>query len=118
MDLRRDRVAADMRLEMDISYDAAKGVVNGSLSGLQKNEAVLLSLVHSTQPGKDIKLRVQPDAQGRFSATLPMLDIARWQVLVLNEQRDCRMEGSWNWQQEMSISVKASKSRSIRERAA
>ncbi|MDQ9170511.1 FixH family protein [Oxalobacteraceae bacterium R-40] len=108
MDLRRDRVAADMRLEMDMSYDAAKGVVNGSLSGLQNNEAILLSLVHSTQPEKDIKLRVQPDAQGRFSATVPMLDIARWQVLVENEQRDWRLLGSWNWPQERRIAIKAS----------
>jgi uncharacterized protein len=108
MDLRRDRVAADMRLEMDMSYDAAKGVVNGSLNGLQKNEAILLSLVHSTQPEKDIKLRVQPDSQGRFSATLPMLDIARWQILVENEQRDWRLLGSWNWPQEKQIAIKAS----------
>jgi uncharacterized protein len=108
MDLRRDRVAVGMQLEMSMGYDAANGVVSGSLQGLQKNEAIMLSLIHSTLPEKDVKLRIQPDAQGRFSATLPMLDIARWQVLVENEQRDWRLHGSWNWPQEKTIAIKAS----------
>lgn len=108
MDLRRDRVAAGMQLQMDMRYDAANGVVSGALKGLQKNDAITLSLVHSTQPEKDVKLRIQPDEQGRFSATLPMLDIARWQVLVENEQRDWRLQGSWNWPQETQIAIKAS----------
>lgn len=107
MDLRRDRIAASMQLQMDMAYDAAKGVISGELTGLQKSEAVVLSLVHSTQPEKDVKLRVQPDAQGRFSATLPMLDIARWQVLVENEQRDWRLHGTWSWPQERRIALKA-----------
>jgi uncharacterized protein len=107
MDLRRDRVAAGMHLHMEMRYDAANGVISGSLEGLQKSDAIMLSLVHSTQPEKDVKLRIQPDTQGRFSATLPMLDIARWQVLVENEQRDWRLQGSWNWPQEKQIAIKA-----------
>ncbi len=108
MDLRRDRVAADMQLKMELGYDAANGMISGSLKGLQKDEAIVLRLVHSTQPEKDMKLRVQPDAQGRFSATLPMLDIARWQVLVENEQRDWRLHAPWNWPQERRIAIDAS----------
>lgn len=107
MDLRRDRVAAAMRLEMEVGYDAASGMVSGMLKGLPKNEAVTLSLIHSTQPQKDITLRIQPDAEGRFSVALPMLDIARWQVLAENEQRDWRLQGEWNWPQERRMAIKA-----------
>ncbi|MGV3741132.1 MAG: FixH family protein [Burkholderiaceae bacterium] len=107
MDLRRDRVAASMQLQMDMGYDAANGKISGSLKGLQSEEAIVLSLVHSTLPEKDIQLRVQPDAQGRFSATLPMLDIARWQVMVENERRDWRLHGPWSWPQEKRIVINA-----------
>lgn len=107
MDLRRDRVATSMQLEMEMGYDAASGILAGTVKGLHRSEPAVLSLVHSTQPEKDIKLRIHPDAQGRFSATLSMLDIARWQVLVENEQRDWRLQGTWSWPQERRIAIKA-----------
>jgi hypothetical protein len=108
-DLRRDRIASRMGLQLDARYDAAAGVLYGAVSGLNasKREILSIRLVHSTMPAKDIKLRVQPDADGRFSAALPLLEIAQWQVLVENEQRDWRLNGRWAWPQQQSIAIKA-----------
>lgn len=104
-DLRRDRVAAGMQMQAALRYDAAAGTIGGTLHSLGQPLAgsFALQLVHSTQPEKDIRMTIRTDAQGRFSAALPMLDIARWAVQVEPVERDWRLHGEWNWPQEREI---------------
>ncbi|WP_233575766.1 FixH family protein [Noviherbaspirillum saxi] len=112
-DLRRDRIASDMGLHASLRYDAAAGKLSGSVLGLGESASGRLSikLVHSTQPEKDISLLVQPDGGGTFEASLAMLDMARWQVLIESEQRDWRLHQTWNWPQQRSIQIAAETSR-------
>jgi len=104
-DLRRDQVAAAMQLGAALRYDAANGRLLGTIESQKKPYAgkVFVSLVHSTQPGKDMKMQAQTDQQGTFSVALPMLDIARWQVVIEGEQRDWRLGGEWMWPQQQQV---------------
>lgn len=108
-DLRRDKAAAALKLDMDLRYDPAASRLVGSISshGQPYVSDVTLTLNHSTLPEKDVRLQVQTDAQGRFEASLPMLDMARWQVLVENPQREWRLAGRWVWPQEPALRMSA-----------
>jgi hypothetical protein len=108
-DLRRDRAAQALGLEAHLRYDAAAGRLLGSLHshGRPHPGMVSIKLVHSTQPDKDMVLKAQADAQGNFAATLPMLEIARWQVAMESEGRDWRLNGIWAWPQQKDIAIKA-----------
>ncbi|GIZ51670.1 FixH family protein [Noviherbaspirillum aridicola] len=104
-DLSRDRVAAGMKAEAGLGYDAARGQLRGSLRsfGQPLSGKFTLQLVHSTQPEKDVRLTVETDAGGAFTAPLPMLDIGRWAVQIEPDQRAWRLHGEWNWPQEREI---------------
>jgi len=112
-DLRRDRVASALGLSAELRYDVARGVLTGSLgsgAGVSSRGApqrVLLHLAHATQPERDIKLVVAPAADGSFEAALPMLERSRWQVLLENDKRDWRLEGSWQWPAQREVTVRA-----------
>jgi len=108
-DLSRDRAAASMELEAMLRYDPANGKLAGSIASHKQPLAGTLhvTLVHSTQPLKDLKLLVQADQQGRFAVSLPMLDIARWRVQIEGEQRDWRLSGEWMWPQQQQIDLQA-----------
>jgi len=108
-DLSRDRVAASMKLDADLRYDAATGKLHGAVRSMEHAlpGKLFISLVHSTQPAKDLKLEAMVDQQGNFSANLPMLDVARWQVVIEGERRDWRLNGTWAWPQQKNIELKA-----------
>ncbi|HEY0846978.1 MAG TPA: FixH family protein, partial [Noviherbaspirillum sp.] len=108
-DLRRDRVAASMKLQAEMRFDPAEGKLAGTLTshGRPMPGKVLINLVHSTQPQKDLKLSAQIDEQGQFFIPLPMLDMARWQVVIEGEQRDWRLHAVWAWPQQKSIAFQA-----------
>ena len=107
--LERDRTAAGMKLDLAVRYDAAAGKLIGTIHshGKPQTEKLNIQLVHSTLPEKDIKLQAQPDQDGNFSADLPMLDMARWQVLVEGEGHEWRLNGGWAWPQQTSLDIKA-----------
>lgn len=107
--LERDRTAAGMKLDLAVRYDAAAGKLIGTIHshGKPQTEKLNIQLVHSTLPEKDIKLQAQPDQDGNFSADLPMLDMARWQVLVEGEGHEWRLNGAWAWPQQTSLDIKA-----------
>lgn len=106
-DLSRDRVAAEMKLEAEVRYDAAAGKLVGSVRGLgEKVDTLSISLIHSTRPEKDLKLTAKPDESGAFSVELPMLDMARWQILVEGPGREWRLNGVWAWPQEPQITLR------------
>lgn len=108
-DLRRDRAATALGLSAVLRYDAAEARLSGAIHSQGKPLAgtVLLHLAHATQEEKDIKFEVQPDAEGKFSAPLPMFERTRWVVLVENGARDWRMEGSWSWPAQREIALRA-----------
>src|SRR4051794_37666389 len=108
-DLRRDRVADNLKMRFDMRYDAAKGELSGAIFsvGQAQTETMIIHLVHSTQPEKDVRLQVQPNPDGKFAVALPMLDIARWQVLVEGERRDWRLLGTWAWPQQQQVNLSA-----------
>lgn len=108
-DLRRDHAATNLALKTEIHYDAAAGRIIGSITSGSKpySGMLLIHLVHSTQPEKDIHLEAQADSGGRFSVALPMLEIAHWQVLVENERHEWRLVGAWTWPQQHVINISA-----------
>lgn len=102
-DLRRDRVAERLGLSATLEYDASAGKLKGKLvkrGGAPYAGSLVLRLVHSTLPDKDIVLNVQTDANGNFAVPLPMLDMARWQIVMENESREWRLDGEWLWPHE------------------
>ncbi len=108
-DLRRDRVAGAMGLTFEAHYNAATRTLDGVIvegSGPHR-VPFRVQLAHSTQPEKDLVLSVVPDAQGRFSAALPPLEQARWQVVVEGARRDWRLAASWLWPSQPGVSIKA-----------
>jgi hypothetical protein len=108
-DLRRDRVATRMGLHADLQFDPAVGRLSGQISGTAGSQTgeLTMQLIHPTLPEKDIKFPIQADANGRFSIALPMLEAARWQILIENAKRDWRLDGFWSWPQQHATFIKA-----------
>ena len=108
-DLRRDVSASALGLTFDMRYDAAAGRLSGSLRSFGEPIAgnIIIHLAHATQPEKDLRFLVRPDAAGRFSVSQPMLEMARWQVQVESERRDWRLLGVWKWPHTPSIFIRA-----------
>ena len=108
-DLRRDRVAAFLRIEAVLGYDRASGQLTGTLRsmGQPKSEAAVLRLIHPTQPEKDVRLPVQPDAQGRFSVALPPKEATRWHVMLQSANGEWRVRADWSWPQERTALLRA-----------
>lgn len=108
-DLRRDRAASAMRLALDARYDPASEKLAGALSsgGQPLSAPFSIHLAHATQPEKDRKLEVIPDAQGRFAVALPMLERARWQVVIEGGKGDWRLAAAWHWARERTLAIKA-----------
>jgi uncharacterized protein len=108
-DLRRERVAASMKLEATLRYEPDGGKLVGTIASHSQPlpAKLFITLVHSTQPGKDLTLNAQSDQEGRFTVGLPMLDMARWQIVIEGEQRDWRLGATWAWPQQRSVELKA-----------
>lgn len=108
-DLRRDRVATALALAFNAHYDAASGVLAGSLrsAGMPLGQACRIYLAHATLPQKDRILNVVPDAAGEFSVALPALEAGRWQVVVEGERRDWRLSRVWRWPQQSALVIVA-----------
>jgi hypothetical protein len=108
-DLRRDKAASALGLSAELHYDVARGVLSGRVGGADKAgpQRVLLHLAHATQPERDIKLELAPAADGGFEVALPMLERSRWQVLLEDDSRSWRLEGSWQWPAQREVTVRA-----------
>ena len=113
-DLSRDRVAAEMRLQIEARYNPASERLEGVITkaGEGMDTPLAIQLVHSTQPSKDLKLPARSDMQGRFSVPLPMLERARWQVIVEGEERAWRLMGEWKWPEQQAVTLVADADRS------
>ena len=105
-DLRRDQVAASLGLSVTLGYDVSAGLLSGRVNRPHTGP-LLLHLSHATMPQKDIRLVLQPDANGAFRAELPMLERSRWIGLVESMQRDWRLAGSWSWPAQRGVALQA-----------
>jgi hypothetical protein len=108
-DLRRDVVATGLELASTLRYDPAAGQLAGTISshGAPWQGPLILSLNHATLPEKDIKLRVTSNSSGAFQAPLPLLEMARWQVLIESERGDWRLASTWAWPKSKEIILRA-----------
>ena len=104
-DLRRDRVATTLGLQFSLRYDAASGNLVGAMKGLTNESPLTLLLVHPTVPQKDKRMVVTPNAEGKFSVLLPMLERAHWQVQIEDAARSWRLQGDWSWPQQHTIDI-------------
>ncbi|KIF81478.1 FixH family protein [Noviherbaspirillum autotrophicum] len=104
-DLRRDRVAADLQLNVNVRFDPAAGKLIGHIDSPHRPVAgkLAIRLVHSTLPEKDIVREVQPDSQGNFAVDLAFLEQAHWQVQVEDQARDWRLTGAWSWPKQRDV---------------
>lgn len=108
-DLRRDRAASALRLSFEARYDASRAVLSGSVhsAGLPLATPLQVYLAHPTQPEKDLKLLVVPDAAGQFSAPLAALEATHWQVVVEGARREWRLARSWSWPRQHTLEIRA-----------
>ena len=102
--------AVRLGLQLALRYDPASGRLSGSIAGAGHavEGPLLLRLVHSTRPEKDLLLPLVADAGGNFSVSLPMLDMARWQVMLDDQDRSWRVGGVWPWPQQPAVTLSAS----------
>lgn len=98
-DLRRDRVAAQLGLQMDMRYASDSQQLQGKVSGMMEaaGDDMTIRLVHPTQPDHDIMLNVHANADGSFTIALPSLEQTRWRVQVEGQERAWRLHGEWRW---------------------
>ncbi|NML60949.1 FixH family protein [Massilia sp. RP-1-19] len=108
-DLRRDKVASSMQLAFSARHDPAAGALEGTLTSLGQPMATpfRIRLAHSTQPHKDMVIEAVPGPGGRFSAALPLLEQARWRVVVEGPKGDWRLAGTWQWPQQRALDLHA-----------
>jgi hypothetical protein len=108
-DLRRDRSATALALSVSARYNPASERLEGVLlaAGKPLPTPVRILLAHPTQPAKDLALDAVVDANGRFSVPLPMLERARWTVVVEGGQRAWRLNGGWKWPQQKELTIVA-----------
>ena len=108
-DLTRDSAAVRLGLQFALRYDAAAGRLLGTVSGAGNpvQGPMTLKLIHSTRPEKDILLPLMADANGNVTASLPMLDMARWQVVLEDQERNWRVSGVWPWPQQPAVALAA-----------
>lgn len=113
-DLSRDRAAAEKQLQVEARYNPANERLEGVLSaaGAPASAELEIQLVHSTLPEKDLKLTARSDAQGSFSVPLPMLERARWQMIVEGDGRAWRLTGEWRWPEQQQVKLVADAVRS------
>jgi hypothetical protein len=105
-DLRRESAAASLGLSLSLSYDAASGKLLGRVAGKSVPQgAMSLRLIHPTRPEKDMTLPLRVDANGAFALSLPMLDAARWQVLLEKGDLAWRFGGEWSWPQQRDVLI-------------
>ncbi|HTD03634.1 FixH family protein [Undibacterium sp.] len=106
-DLRRDKVAATLKLSASMRYDAVKGTVAGKLrsAGSMPKGMLTVRLVHPTQPSKDLTISTQLDDDGNFTLPLPMLDRAAWQITLEDRAYQWRLTGVWHWPQQQGTDL-------------
>jgi len=58
--------------------------------------ALFLRLAHATRAGHDMRLRLEPVADGRYEAVLPPLPAGHWRVSIEDPRASWRIAGNWS----------------------
>jgi hypothetical protein len=93
-DLRRDRAATKLGLALQAQYDPRAGTLSGRLAG--QAAPFTIYLAHPTLPQRDLRVFVNPAADGSFGVALPALERTHWQVVVEGALRDWRLARGWD----------------------
>ncbi|MGJ7917996.1 FixH family protein [Massilia sp. LXY-6] len=106
-DLRRDRAASAMHLVLQLRYEG--GRLQGRIEsfGRPLSAPFTLRLAHPTLPERDLALPVRPDADGRFSVPLPVLEQTHWQVVAEGTLHDWRLAKGWSWPRQRELAIVA-----------
>lgn len=58
--------------------------------------SLFVRLAHATRAGHDLRLRLEPAADGRYEAELPALPAGHWRVSVEDPRATWRIAGTWS----------------------
>ena len=86
--IRREQAAAQRGIEARI--ERAAGMMRVRLSG-DAPAALFASLVHRTQAGRDLRLRLERVGEGVYEAALPPLPAGRWRVILDDPRGEWRI---------------------------
>lgn len=111
-DLRRDRVASSMQLALHLRYEGGRLSGRIESGGGPLAAPFTIRLAHPTLPERDLALLVKPDADGRFSVPLPVLEHTHWRLVAEGNARDWRLAKSWSWPRQAQLEIVADLSRS------
>jgi hypothetical protein len=108
-DLRRDRVATQLGLDVGLRYDPLRGTLHGRVlsAGMPMAGPVRVLLAHPTLPERDRQLLAAAGPDGSFDMALGRIESTHWQVTVENGARTWRLEGGWNWPRQAILELKA-----------
>ena len=86
--LRREQAAAQRGIEARVERE--RGTVRVRLSG-EAPAALFMSLVHATQAGRDLRLRLERVREGVYETALPPLPAGRWRVILDDPRGEWRI---------------------------
>jgi len=86
--LKREQAAAQRGI--DAWVERADGQVRVRLRGAEP-PVVLLSLVHATRAGYDVRLRLERAADGDYRAALPSLAAGHWRAVIDDPRGEWRV---------------------------
>lgn len=95
--LHRDQAAQALHLGATLTVGAGGKTLWVTLSGDLKTppQSLALSFLHPTQAGRDHKLTLQANPQGRYIAALPNLGQGAWRVTIEAPEDAWRLAGHW-----------------------
>ena len=95
--LHRGQAAQALHLSAVLSLGAGGKTILLTLSGDLKTppQSLALSFLHPTQAGRDHKLTLQANPQGRYIAAMPDLGQGAWRVTVEAPDDAWRLAGQW-----------------------
>jgi uncharacterized protein len=92
----RDTHAQQLGYRADVALPAAGGSVKLMFPGNAPDVRELrLGLHHPTRGGLDRELILARDADGTYSAAMPVLEQARWKIVLDDSKREWRLTGEW-----------------------
>ena len=95
--LHRDKAAQALHLGAVLTLGAGGKALLLTLSGDLKTppHSLALSFLHPTQAGRDHKLTLQANPQGRYIAAMPDLGKGTWRVILEAPDDAWRLAGHW-----------------------
>lgn len=108
--LQQKKLAAELGLKADLSFDVADSRVSVVLSGLQSvamPSSLLLKLVHPTRKGEDQLLTLQNQGK-QYEALLPNIpSVGRWNIVLEDPVAGWRMDTVWDMRADNHVTFSA-----------